>query len=294
VSTTTRDRPPAVAPVGAATAPRHPPAGGWLGGLGAYAALFTTSVRNQLAYAGEWALRGVFLAMILYVFLQLWRATYSGQPGGLIGGFTLPQMLWYLAITESIILSRPGLNRLVDAEVRTGDIAYTLLRPYAYGGYRLMAYLAERLLRFATLMSIGVLLATLYVGPVPLRAQDLAGALAALLLACLLDFLGAFGIGMLAFWTEDTSSIGLLYDRAVMLLGGMLLPLELFPEPLGAIARALPFSTLVYGPARLALGAAPESVALLLARQALFIVAGTAVVTLLYRRAFRGIAVNGG
>ena len=286
-----------VAPAGAGTSGVSPPrraAGGARALAGAYAALFATNLRNQLAYTGEWALRGVFLAMILYVFLQLWRATYAAQPGGVIGGFTLPQMLWYLAITESLILSRPTLNRLVDAEVRTGDIAYTLLRPYAYGGYRLMAYLAERLLRFATLMSIGVLLATLYVGPVPLRAQDLAGALAALLLACLLDFLGAFGIGLLAFWTEDTSSIGLLYDRAVMLLGGMLLPLELFPEPLGAIARALPFATLIYGPARVALGAPPEPVLLLLVRQAVFIAAGAVLVGLLYRRAFRDIAVNGG
>jgi ABC-2 type transport system permease protein len=280
-------------PAGDAAQPRQPGTGR-LAVLGAYAALFTTSLRNQLAYFGEWALRGVFLAMILYVFLQLWRATYAGQPSSVIGGFTLPQMLWYLAITESLILSRPGVNRLVDAEVRTGDIAYTLLRPYAYGGYRLMAYLAERLLRFATLMTIGVLLATLYVGPVPLRAQDIAGALAALLLASLLDFLGAFGIGLLAFWTEDTSSIGLLYDRMVMLLGGMLLPLELFPEPLGTIARALPFSTLIYGPARLALGAAPEPVSVLLARQAVFLVVGGVLVGLLYRRAFRDVAVNGG
>lgn len=292
MSVATPDRRPVAPPPGASG--RHRPAGGRVAVLGAYAALFTTNLRNQVAYAGEWALRGIFLAMILYVFLQLWRATYAGQSAGVIGGFTLPQMLWYLAITESLILSRPGLNRLVDAEVRTGDIAYTLLRPYAYGGYRLMAYLAERLLRFATLMTIGALLATLYVGPVPLRAQDIAGALAALLLATLLDFLGAFGIGLLAFWTEDTSSIGLLYDRAVMLLGGMLLPLELFPEPLGAIALALPFSTLIYGPARLALGAAPEPVALLLARQALFIAVGVVLVALLYRRAFRSIAVNGG
>ena len=280
-------------PDGAASRQRQREAGR-LAVLGTYAALFTTNLRNQLTYFGEWALRGVFLAMILFVFLQLWRATYAGQPSGAIGGFTLPQMLWYLAITESLILSRPALNRLVDAEVRTGDIAYTLLRPYAYGGYRLMAYLAERLLRFGTLMTIGVLLATLYVGPVPLRAQDIAGALAALLLACLVDFLGAFGIGLLAFWTEDTSSIGLLYDRMVMLLGGMLLPLELFPEPLGTVARALPFSTLVYGPARLALGAAPEPLWALLARQVVFLAAGGVLVGLLYRRAFRDIAVNGG
>jgi ABC-2 type transport system permease protein len=36
----------------------------------------------------------------------------------------------------------------------------------------------------------------------------------------------------------------------VLVLGGVLVPLELFPEPLGSIARALPFAALLYGPAR--------------------------------------------
>lgn len=274
------------------TALRRP--GGPLRSPATYGAIFATSLHNQLAYVGEWALRGIFLAMILYIFLQLWRATYGGQGQSTIGGFTLAQMIWYLALTESIVLSRPQVNREVDAEVRSGEIAYTLLRPYAYAGYRLATYLAERLLRFATTLGLACLLALVYVGPVPIAAPDVGAALLTLALAMLIDFLGAFGIGLLAFWTEDTSSIGLIYDRLIMLLGGMLLPLEVFPEPLATITRALPFSALVYGPARLALGAAPESLWLLLAKQAVILAAGATLVWLLHRAAFRRINLNGG
>src|SRR6266542_351293 len=63
-----------------------------------YGAVFATAVHNQLAYWGEWLLRGVFLTMVLFIFLQLWRAAYGAQGKSTIGGFTLPQMLWYLAI----------------------------------------------------------------------------------------------------------------------------------------------------------------------------------------------------
>ena len=259
-----------------------------------YAAVFSVSVHNQLAYWGEWLLRGVFLAMVLFVFLQLWRATYGAQGKATIAGFTLPQMLWYLAITESIVLSRPRVNQAIDQEVRTGDVAYVLVRPYNYAGYRLATYLGERLLRFATTLAIGAVLAALYVGPVPLSLSGLAGGALALSAAMAIDFLGSFSVGLLAFWTEDTDSIALIYDRMVMLLGGTFLPLSVLPPLIARIADALPFAVLVFGPARLALGDQQASLALILAKQGLALLLFGAVALALYRAALRRVTANGG
>ena len=67
----------------------------------------------------------------------------------------------------------------------------------------------------------------------------------------ILDFQGMFLIGLGAFWLEDTSGLLLIYSRVTMILGGMLIPLELFPESWQPVLRVLPFSSMVYGPARL-------------------------------------------
>ena len=268
--------------------------GGWGASVSRYWQIGLTNARAQVAYAGESAVRSLFLVMILYVFLQLWRATYAGQESETLGGFGIAQMLWYLALTESIILSRPRISRVVDAEVRTGEIAYTLVRPYGYAGYRLASYVSERFVFFPVKLAVAVGLCLLYVGPVPFSPENVALGLAALVLATLLDFLVSFGIALLAFWTESTSSIGLIYDRLVMLLGGMLLPLEVFPEPLRSIAQALPFSSMVYAPARLALGGASEPAAVLFARQLAFILVAGIAVWALNRAAVRWINVNGG
>jgi ABC-2 type transport system permease protein len=257
-----------------------------------YAAVFATCLRNQLAYAGEWALRGVFLAMVLFIFLQLWRATYQGR--STIAGFTIAQMIWYLALTESIVLSRTRIGQTIDREVRTGDVAYTLVRPYSYAGYYLASYLGERLPRFATTLAIGAALALLYVGPVPLQPWAAVAALVTLLVAMCIDFIGSFGIGLLAFWTEDTASINLIYDRLVMLLGGMMLPLAAFPKVIGDVARVLPFGVMVYGPAGLALGAPDASFGRLSAQQAAWMLVAGAIVWLVYRAALRRITANGG
>jgi ABC-2 type transport system permease protein len=268
--------------------------GGWRSQVAKYAAAARTNARAQIAYVGEAAVRSVFLVIILFVFMQLWRATYAAEQRTTIGGFTMAQMLWYLALTESVILSRPRLNRVVDEEIRTGEIAYSLVRPYSYAFFRAASYAAERGVLFVVKLVIACALALLYVGPVPLSPASLGLGLVALLLAAALDFVLAFGISLLAFWVENTSSISLIYDRLVMLLGGMLLPLEVFPEPLATIARALPFASMVYTPARLALGGAGEPALALFAKQLLALVVSGLVVWALYRAALRRVNLNGG
>ena len=47
--------------------------------------------------------------------------TYGQQT--VIDGFTLPQMIWYLVIAETIILSMVPFHRVLEKEIREGDIA---------------------------------------------------------------------------------------------------------------------------------------------------------------------------
>ena len=272
---------------------RHP--GGATTQLTKYLAIFELTLRNQFAYAGEMALRTSFLVIILFVFLQLWQATFAAEGTSTIAGFTVAQMIWYLAITEAITTSRGRVSATIDGEVRSGEIAYRLVQPYGYAGYHLAHHGGERAVRFTVNLAVGSALALLYVGPVPLALPGVALAVVVAIVGVTIDFLASFAIGLLAFWIEDTSSVQLIYSRVLMLLGGMLLPLEIFPEPVRSVAAALPFSTMLYAPARLALagGDAPWVLALL-ARQAVALLVVGAGVWLLYRAAQRRVSVNGG
>jgi hypothetical protein len=84
------------------------------------------------------------------------------------------------------------------------------------------------------------------VGPIAFSVSGLA-----LPLAFVVDFLGYFAIGLCAFWMESTAGLTLIYSRLTMLLGGMLMPMDIFPEGLKRIVQSLPFASIVYGPARL-------------------------------------------
>jgi ABC-2 type transport system permease protein len=230
-----------------ATAPPLRRPGGVLATIDKTWSVLRITLASRLAYVGELLVRSIFMVLILFIFAQLWQATGQVERTG----FSLAQLIWYLAFTEAIMTSVQTGAGEVDREVRSGDLAYRLARPLPYPLYHFGAALGERLLRFGLNLLVGVVVALLVVGPIQIGPLALMLSLAAALLSFVADWVWSMAISLLSFWFEDTFGLHLLYRRALMLLGGMLIPLEAYPAWLGDLARALPFQYLVYAPARL-------------------------------------------
>jgi ABC-2 type transport system permease protein len=259
-----------------------------------YLAIGRITLATQTAYVGEILIRTAFLAMVLYIFVQLWTVTYESMGRQTVSGFTVAQMIWYLVVTEAVMLSRPRVSREIDQDVRSGDVAYQLIRPYDYVLFRMAQYMGERLPRMGSCLAIGSALALLYVGPIDLSPAALLGAGLVLLLGAAVDFLGAVAVGLCAFWIEDTAPLQLLYDRAIMLLGGLLLPLELFPEWIAQILMALPFQLILYAPARIAVTGDLASLPTVLTQLAVTLVATLLLARGVFALATRRLHANGG
>jgi ABC-2 type transport system permease protein len=253
------------------------------------------TVRNQLVYLGELALRSVFLVVVLFVFVQLWRTTYGVTGATELGGFTLPQMIWYLVMTEALLMAQPRVAAAIDQEVKSGQIGYALGRPYSYLCYHYAAYLGETAVRLPVNLAIGGLVAGVSVGWMAVPVARLPLLLAAVTLGISINFCLAASIGLLAFWVEETGPFALLYSRVTMILGGMLLPLELFPAAVRRVAAALPANLVVYWPARVFVGQLPPGWApALFVRQLGWLLLGAGWLFWLYRRGVRDVVVQGG
>jgi len=203
-------------------------------------------------------------------------------------------MLWYLMITESILMSAPRVSIEIDEDVRTGRLSVQLLRPMSYALARMSQAMGERIVRFGVNVATGTVVALLLVGPIAISLETIAMFALVLPLAFILDFLGYFAVGLCAFWLESTIGLSLIYTRLTMLLGGMLLPMEMFPVSIQPIVRWLPFASMVYGPARVFV-ATERSVFLhtLLAQVVALACFGIVVLTV-QRMALRRIESNGG
>ncbi len=259
-----------------------------------YGAVLRVSIANNLAYILEVFFRALMLIIIVFIMSQLWRATFAARGGKALSGFGINDMIWYLSAVETIAMSLPALTRRIDQEVRSGEIAYLLGRPCNYVLYNFAQYLGERLVRITINGIVAAGLALLFAGPPHFTWAGGAAWLLAAFLAISIEFAIYFSVGLLAFWTEETNAFFFIISRLTLVLGGVLAPLEIFPQPLRSIAQALPFSMILYGPARVLLHFETGAFLALLWQQSLTLLIVCLIMAGIYTLASRRISINGG
>ena len=257
----------------------------WIGRLRAMGAL---------VYDRDLVLRSAFMLVVLLTFVQLWTATYGAAGGATLAGFALRDLVWYLVITEIIALSPPRIAHVIDGEVRSGDVAYALGRPYNYPLYHLASFWGESLVRLPVNAAVGSAVALIAVGPPALSLGGLAAT--AVLVVGAITMKGTFEllVGLSAFWVEDTQPAEWLHNKLVITIGGLFLPLELFPDWLASIARALPFASMAYAPARTFVAFDWATFTPLLLTQATWLGLLWLTVLVVFARAARRVAAHGG
>ena len=97
-----------------------------------YAHVSITSAREGFRERAGIVGRLGFLSIILLIFSELWSTIAATSS---LGGRRQADFVWYLAVTEWIMLSLPALHLEVENHVRTGRIAYLLPQPISYVGF---------------------------------------------------------------------------------------------------------------------------------------------------------------
>jgi ABC-2 type transport system permease protein len=259
-----------------------------------YGFVLLTSARQQWVYRSEIVARAVQMVLFMAVFMALWTTAFGVSGRTELEGYSLVEMVWYLAMTETVVLSTSRIFFEIAEAVRAGDLAYTLARPLGYPLFQAANSLGSSVPRFL----LNLLTASVVV-LVGLRQVEgsLLGLAAFLLLAALalvLDALIAVLIGLAAFWLEEVSPIYWIYSKLLFTIGGLFLPLELFPVGLQQVVRWLPFQLITYAPARAFVKFEPAFVLQALAGQGIYILVLLAVVLLVWRVAQRRLVVHGG
>ncbi len=257
-----------------------------------YTAITRINLQSNLAYVREVVFRSIFMLVILYVFIQLWTATYNTTGSTSIAGLTLPDTIWYLVMTETIMLSKIRFAGKISEEVKDGSLAYTIGRPYSYLLYHFFYGLGDVVLRMGINFVVGAILVTLLVGPMP--ATNLPAVLVTVMLAIILDFCFNGVIGLMAFFTEDTDSFVLIYQKILFILGGMMIPLSFMPAWLKNLALALPFNLMVYAPAQLFVQFDWTGWLSVVVQQLAWILLAAVVLNLIFRWGIRRVSINGG
>ncbi len=187
----------------------------------------------------------------------IWKAVFSGRgEGALINGFTLNEMITYVAvgwIARSLYFS--NVDEEIDELVRTGQISIFLLRPVDFQ-LMIFAYsLGQALFRFCFFfLPIGFVILQVF----PVQYPASAGYFVLFLLSTLaggvifieINYL----VGLLAFVMKSTHGVMRAKYYIIQLCSGLLLPLAFFPAWLSSILELLPFKVIAYVPLQFYLG----------------------------------------
>jgi len=264
----------------------------WMKKMRKYLAVSQVAANSKLAYWQEMGARGLFFAVILFIFSQLWSSLLGSDRQ--LAGFTRQQLVWYLTITEVITLSGSSLLRQVEQDVKTGQIAYLLLRPASYVLYQVSYYAGEVLVAIGCNLLVGATVATLLVGMLPLTLTNVLGALALFLLGGLTQCLLLLSIALLSFFVEECRPFYWIYSKLVFTAGGLFIPLDLYPGLLKVVAKALPFQAIAYGPARMFVGGGIAEFVPLVVTAAVWAAALALLVNWQYSKGVQQVNVNGG
>ena len=263
-------------------------------------ALLRIGWHDAIAYRSELVVWMLTMTLPL-IMLALFRAVAAEGPVKTAGGsFDGPAFTTYFLAT--LIVRQLASSWVVwemTYAIRQGTLAMRLLRPI----HPLWSYLCDSLanITLRALVSVpiaGILLYTIE-GSAGARVAHDPATLALFFLSLAQAFAIAFSFsaitGALALYIDSALGIWSLYIGVHALFSGYLVPLELFPSWLRAIAMATPFPYLQALPVELLIGRYGVHEALpQIARQSLWMAASLVVLIAVWRNAQKRFAAFGG
>lgn len=231
--------------------------------------------------------RVAFLVVILGVLSALWNAVAASGAGD------RSTMVWYLAMTEWILMAAPMLHFDIESEVRRGDVAYQIARPVSFLGAHVARGLGALALR-APVLLVAACATALVFGGRPAHLAELGRVVAIGVAATAVMSIWYVVLGLLAFWLGDIAPVFWIWQKLTFVLGGLLLPLSFYPKLVIRIAMFTPFPALLTGPASFVLTQPVFGTLELIMLQVTWLLIGIVAAHALFARAARTLQLNGG
>ena len=237
------------------------------------------------------------LGFILFVitFYYIWQYIYS-DPEELINGYTMNQMIWYLAITEIIYTSVKAskICKEVSKDVKSGSITYNLNKPYSYVLYMLFKELGKCVFALIIYFLIGMIVVFAMTKEIPVASIDIIGfAFLSCLLAEIIGVFIAISIGLVSFYIEDSSPLYWMYSKFVILLG-VIFPIEFFPIGVQKFLTYTPIYVTAYGPAKVFVDFSMDKYLSIIIAQVIYVFVSYGICMAIYGSGAKRLNVNGG
>lgn len=226
--------------------------------------------------------------------ISLWQLIYQSGYGP--RSISLVDMSWYMAFSQMMFFLSPRLFVIIDDDVRSGNIGYFLNRPMPYLWMRFAEGLGALCGNFVIYYGISLPIIFAMVGAWPSSGiEGIFLVMFGLVFGSTLHLLFQICVGLSTFWTNDAIFIYHSYQKFCLLLGGIYIPLSIYPDFAHAeILKFLPFASLAGNPVSLMFGHGVGQVVGIVGLQLFWIIAVWMGLSFLYRICLKKVEVHGG
>ena len=109
-----------------------------------YIYIYKATLIENLTYIFDIIFGFLNFFIMMIVFLNLWGYIYQDS-SQIINGYSMQQMIWYVLITECLWFGTRNkiLTTQISEDIKTGNIAYNINKPYNYVYYIISKHLGD-------------------------------------------------------------------------------------------------------------------------------------------------------
>ena len=169
---------------------------------------FKAAFKQGITERGATYGRFTFFGVVLFVFSRLWQIV------GDESNTTDP--LWYLGMTELVVLSIPLVFLDVEDDVKTGNVAYLLIRPVSYLKSKFFEAMGLLVARMLILLPAAFGFCWLFSGELPGFTFSMLVFFPFALASGALYILFQLIVGVITFWTQDGTSLYMIIQKMII------------------------------------------------------------------------------
>lgn len=256
-----------------------------------YVKIFSLAIVHHLKNYKALIGLSLFLITCLLIFAHIWQIA-AAKTGAI--DLHPTQLLWYIAFNEWILVSCPDVHDDMEHDLRSGRLAYLLPRPISYLGSVFSEGLGILCTNLLVLGIVTFSFTWLRTGALPFDFSVFPITIGIGILAGCVGLIFRMLIGISAFWLQQVGPFEWIWDKLLFTLGGLMLPLAVYPLWLQKIAHLTPFPAILGQRSALAIDASLDNILLVIGSLLLWGLLGICSLIFLYRKGLRIVNIEGG
>lgn len=212
----------------------------------AYLASFNMGFWGALRNKNELASSLIIYTVLLICFWAICKTMPIEELG--VPGLTRAHLLWYLAITECVIVSAPGLAEFGQM-IADGRLTEMMLRPCGMMGLALSRMVGTHLARAVVLFVFALAVLPHLTGvSMPITLLHIPLLMLSIVLGIVMFELFGYALGTLEVLGPYSRPTGWIISKFIFAFGGLFFPVSFFPPLIQKIVLLTPFPAIIFVP----------------------------------------------